>query len=93
MRRRGKPRLRPHGSRPLHDGHHRLRGARPAGRPPGIRVEPRNEVEGETYGDVATIVQVSFLPVFAGGTVVLNASELYWRCRRPPRLVWVTMGE
>ena len=61
--------------------------------PPGIRVSPESEVEGETYGDVATIVQVSFLPVFAEEPVIVNASELYSRCRRAPRLVWVTMGE
>jgi len=61
--------------------------------PPGIRLSPESEVEGETYGDVATIVQVSFLPVFAEERVIINASELYIRCRRAPRLVWVTMGE
>jgi hypothetical protein len=31
--------------------------------------------------------------VFAGQAVVLNASQLYSRCRVAPRLVWVTMGE
>ncbi len=59
----------------------------------GIRVSPESKVEGETYGDVATLVQVSFPPVFAGQAVVLNASQLYSRCRVAPRLVWVTMGE
>ena len=59
----------------------------------GIRVSPEAKVEGETYGDVATVVQVSFAPVFAGQAVLLNASQLYSRCRVAPRLVWVTMGE
>ncbi len=59
----------------------------------GIRVSPEAKVEGETNGDVATIVQVSFAPVFAGQAVVLNAAQLYSRCRVAPRLVWVTMGE
>ena len=45
--------------------------------PPGLRVSPETEVEGETYGDVATIVQVSFAPVFAEEPVMINASQLY----------------
>ena len=59
----------------------------------GIRISPEAKVEGETYGDVATIVQVAFAPAYAGQTVLLNASQLYSRCRLAPRLVWVTMGE
>lgn len=59
----------------------------------GLHVSPETEVEGETYGDVAAIVQVSFAPVFAEEPVVVNASQLYSRCRRAPRLVWLTMGE
>ena len=59
----------------------------------GVRVTPETKVAGETYGDVATIVQVSFPPVFAEQPVAVNASQLYSRCRRAPRLVWVTMGE
>lgn len=59
----------------------------------GLSVTPETKVAGETYGDVATIVQVSFPPVFAEQRVLVNASQLYSRCRRAPRLVWVTMGE
>jgi hypothetical protein len=61
--------------------------------PAALHVTPESEVEGETYGDIATIVEVSFAPEFAGERVVLNASQLFARCRLAPRLVWVTIGE
>ncbi len=59
----------------------------------GLHVAPEIEVEGETYGDIATIVEVSFASEFAGERVAVNASQLFARCRRAPRLVWVTIGE
>jgi hypothetical protein len=65
----------------------------PRAGPAGLRVTPETKVAGETYGEVATIVQVSFAPVFAEQRVLINAAQLYSRCRRAPRLVWVTMGE
>jgi hypothetical protein len=60
---------------------------------PGISATPSAQIEGETYSDVATIVQVTFPPVFAEQTVNINASQLYSRCRRTPRLVWLTLSQ
>ena len=60
---------------------------------PRVLATPSVKIEGQIYGDVATIVQVSFPPVFAEQPVMINASQLYSRCRHTPRLVWLTMSE
>ena len=59
---------------------------------PGLVATPSVKIEGEVYSDVATIVQVAFPAVFAEQPVDVNASQLYSRCRRAPRLVWLTMS-
>jgi hypothetical protein len=59
----------------------------------GLRATPAAKVEGEIYGDVATVVQVEFPAVFGYEPVAINASQLYSRCRRTPRLVWLTVSE
>jgi hypothetical protein len=59
----------------------------------GLRATPATKVEGEIYGDVATIIQLEFPAVFAGEPVSVNASPLYSRCRGAPRLVWLTVSE
>jgi len=60
---------------------------------PGVKATPAKKVEGETYSDVATIVQVEFPPVFAEEPVNINAAQLYSRCHESPKLLFVEMTE
>ena len=59
---------------------------------PGVFVTPENKVEGETYSDVATIVQVEFPPVFAEEPVNVNSNEFYSRCHNSPKTEAIIMG-
>jgi hypothetical protein len=47
---------------------------------PGVWVLPESQVEDDTFSNAATIVQVEFPPVDAGGNVVINAEQLHARC-------------
>jgi len=60
---------------------------------PGVTATPSVKVEGEVYSDVATIIQVTFPPVFAEQRVNINAAQLFARCRHAPRLVWLSMSQ
>ncbi len=57
-----------------------------------VLATPASKVEGETFSDVATIVQVEFPPVFAEEPVNINAAQLYARCKEDYRLDWIVMG-
>ncbi len=59
---------------------------------PGVFATPENKVEGETYSDVATIVQVEFPPVFAEEPVNVNSNEFYSRCHNSPKTEAIIMG-
>src|SRR5271154_2830709 len=60
---------------------------------PGVFVTPENKVEGETYSDVATIVQAEFPPVFAEEPVNVDFAQLYARCHESPKTEVITMGD
>jgi hypothetical protein len=60
---------------------------------PGVFATPSSKVEGETYSDVATIIQVEFPPVFAEEPVNVNFSQLYSRCHEDPKTEVLTMVE
>jgi len=60
---------------------------------PGVFATPENKVEGETYSDVATIVQVEFPPVFAEEPVNVNSNEFYSRCHNSPKTEAIIMGQ
>jgi len=60
--------------------------------PPGVTASPESKVEGETFSDVATIVQVEFPPVFAEEPVFIDAAQLFSRCHEDYKLDWVVMG-
>ncbi len=60
---------------------------------PGVFATPENKVEGETYSDVATIVQVEFPPVFAEEPVNVDFAQLYARCHETPKTEVITMGD
>jgi hypothetical protein len=53
---------------------------------PGVFVTPATKVEGETYSDVATIIQVEFPPVFAEEPVNVQSQELFSRCHLEPKI-------
>jgi hypothetical protein len=59
----------------------------------GVFVTPETKVEGETYSDVATIVQVEFSPVFAEEPVNVDFAQLEARCKVCPYTEAITMGE
>ncbi len=58
---------------------------------PGVFATPENKVEGETYSDVATIVQVEFPPVFAEEPVNVQSAEFYSRCHNTPKTEAIIM--
>jgi len=60
---------------------------------PGVFATPESKVEGETYSDVATILQVEFPPVFAEEPVWVDFAQVYARCHREPKTEVITMGE
>lgn len=57
--------------------------------PVGVTAEPSIAVEGEETSSLATIVKVEFPPVFAEEEVDINASQLYARCHKGPKLAFV----
>jgi hypothetical protein len=60
---------------------------------PGVFATPSSKVEGETYSDVATIIQVEFPPVFAEEPVNINGSQLYSRCHNEPHTEAIVMED
>jgi len=56
---------------------------------PGVTAEPAVTVASEESGEVGTIVEVEFPPVYAEQSVNINAAQLLARCLVPPRLLWV----
>jgi hypothetical protein len=59
---------------------------------PGVFATPASKVEGETFSDVATIVQVEFPPVFAEEPVYVDAAQLFARCHQDYRADWIVMS-
>ena len=52
----------------------------PHSTPPGVTANPSAEIEDSVSSSVATVVELEFPPVEAGGTVIVKSDELYARC-------------
>jgi len=61
--------------------------------PVGVKALPPTQVEGDTFSNVSTIIEVEFPTVDAEKIVHINGEQLFARCLIFPHLVWVGPDE